>query len=847
MLIPKLPGSIRFRLVTSLVVGPLMAVVMVSVTLPTAARADVTITSATTGPVSGDGGTFTVTPTGTISGTGNGIVAQSGNVITTLTVDGVVVTGTAASGVQNSTGSTVSAMNVSGTIQGGWAIRNDGSIGSINNTGLIQGTREFAILGTTNSSVGGLTNSGTIESVAVGTGGVVDLWTTGTVANLAGGVIRSAGRNTLYLNGATTLLTNAGTISSGSSLGHGIEVTDSANLTTAVNSGLVEGGSAMIARAGAVLGTLTNSGTFRGSDYGIWFASNSGTVSNLAGGLIEATGYAAIEISRAGSRVASFDNAGTIRGINGGIVTDGIHGFTSLTNSGTISSSSSAWGGGLAMYHSGTTATLSNSGLITSVYNGIDAYSGTITTLVNSGTVSGDVYGIFNDASHTISTLTNEATGLIQGNDTGLYVSSTTTAPMEVTNAGLISGGTTAGVRIVNSRLLKLTNTGTISFTGTNAGPAVLVGPGSVLGISSGTGGVALSSTGAAAQLNGTVQNQGTVYYGFTVDNQNLTVSAGGGAGTFTDGTLTVTNGNLTFTSGTSTVAAGVLANAGGGTVITDANATVRFIGLANRTANFQSIANSGVAEFQQAVAGSLAVSISGTGSVLKTGTGNLTLTGSSNYTGATSVAAGRLSVNGALGNSPVTVLALAELGGSGSIAGPVSVANGGSLSPGNSIQSLATGTATFAAGATFEYEVDSTNLGALSTAADLLVVSSDLNLDPGNGTLLTFLDLATTPNPFVAETTIFALINYSGNWNGGLFTYGGDVLADGDQFMVGSQQWQIDYNRTSVAGIDNFTSDYLANSKFVAITAVPEPSTCIMAVAGLACGGYLVRRRKQA
>ena len=824
-----------------------LALLALAAVLPTAARADVTVNTAVSGPVNGDGGTFTVTPTGTISGTGNGIVAQTGNEITTLTVDGVVVTGTAASGVQNSAGSTMSAIGVSGAIQGGWAIRNDGSIGSINNTGLIQGTREIAILGTANSSVGELTNSGTIESVfAGGNAGTAYLWTTGTVANLAGGVIRSAGRTTLYLQDATTLLTNAGTISSGSSLGHGIEVKDTGTLTTAVNSGLVEGGSAMVIRPGSAVGTFTNSGTFRGSDYGVWFGSNSGTVSNLAGGLIEATGYAGIYVGGDGSRVASLDNAGTIRGDYNGITTGNVFGFAALTNSGTISS---ALGGGAAieMYHTGTTATLSNSGVISSgAWYGIEAARGTITTLVNSGTISGAVHGVWNGDRNTISTLTNEATGLIHGDDAGLYVSSTTTAPMEVTNAGWITGSN-AGVQIVNSRLLKLTNTGTISFTGTNAGPAVLVGPGSVLGVASGTGGEALSSTGAGARLDGTIVNQGTVHYGFTVDNQNLTVSANGGAGTFTNGTLTVTNGNLTFTSGTSTVAAGVSANAGAGTVITDANATVRFIGLANQTANFQSIANSGVAEFQQAVAGSLAVSIGGTGSVLKTGAGNLTLTGSSTYTGATTVSAGRLSVNGVLGNSPVAVLAAAELGGSGSIAGPVSVANGGSLSPGNSIQSLATGTATFAAGATFEYEVDSTNPLSLGAAADLLVVNGDLNLDLANGTLLTFLDLATTPNPFIAGTTIFAMINYSGNWNGGLFTYGGDVLADGDQFMVGSQQWEIDYNRTSLAGIDNFTSDYLANSKFVAITAVPEPSTYAMALAGIACGGFsLWRRRKQ-
>jgi len=36
-------------------------------------------------------------------------------------------------------------------------------------------------------------------------------------------------------------------------------------------------------------------------------------------------------------------------------------------------------------------------------------------------------------------------------------------------------------------------------------------------------------------------------------------------------------------------------------------------------------------------------------------------------------------------------------------------------------------------------------------------------------------------------------------------------------------------------------------NSATGFITVVPEPSTCAMALAGLACGGYLVRRRRRA
>ncbi len=218
---------------------------------------------------------------------------------------------------------------------------------------------------------------------------------------------------------------------------------------------------------------------------------------------------------------------------------------------------------------------------------------------------------------------------------------------------------------------------------------------------------------------------------------------------------------------------------------------------------------------------------------LLKDGSTTWRLTGSNTYTGSTTVAGGRLEVDGILGDSPIAVLAAAELGGSGSIAGAVSVAAGGTLSPGNSIASLATGTDSFAAAATFAYEVDSTAPLSLGAAADLLVVSGNLNLDPGNGTLLTFTDLNSTPAPFVEDTTIFSLINYSGSWNGGLFTYGGTPLADGSRFSVGSQWWEIDYN--SSTGGDNFTSDYLPSSSFVTVTAVPEPGT--LALVGIGAG----------
>jgi len=313
-------------------------------------------------------------------------------------------------------------------------------------------------------------------------------------------------------------------------------------------------------------------------------------------------------------------------------------------------------------------------------------------------------------------------------------------------------------------------------------------------------------------------------------------------------GTLTVSSSNSSSYAGAIS-GAGSLAKSGTGTLtLTGSNTysggtTISGGTLVGSVASLPgNISNASALGFDDATGGTFSGVISGNGTFEKAGVGNVILSGANTITGSTTVSAGRLSVDGSLASTSVAVQSGAELGGSGSISGSVSIANGGTLAPGNSIDVFATGAASFASGSTFDYEVDSTNLGSLGTAADLLVVDGSVTIT--SGTVLNFADLNQTPQAFVEDTTIFAMINYTGSLTG-TFNYNGTALADGDRFTVGSQMWEIDYNAS--AGGLNFTNSYQPNSSFVTVTAVPEPSTYVMLAIAGGIAAVAARRRRNA
>jgi T5SS/PEP-CTERM-associated repeat protein len=401
-----------------------------------------------------------------------------------------------------------------------------------------------------------------------------------------------------------------------------------------------------------------------------------------------------------------------------------------------------------------------------------------------------------------------------------------------------------------------------------HSGTGVLDVAGGFVTNASGILGGLAGGVGTATVSSGTWQNRGPLYVGGTVGGNGgtgtLTMTGGRvtstlssiGVNTTSVGTVTVTGGtwsntaNLNVgTSGTGTltisgsggaggrvIVGGTLSKGTSGTISLEAGGTLQIGTGSTGGVLGTDLVNNGALVFNRLGTVTVAASVSGTGSVTLANSATIRMTATNTYSGPTTINAGTLLVDGGLGSTNVVVNAGGSLGGSGVFGGAVSVQAGGTLAPGSGMESLVCGPLTLLDGAAFRSEWDS----RAPANSDLLTILGDLFLSGTVGLVLD--DLAGNPGPY-ADGTILSLMNYSGSWTGGSFSRSGASLADESVFFIGGQLWRIDYDAT--AGGVNRTAEYLPDSRFVNLVAVPEPSAGVLLGIGL-LGPALACRRAQ-
>ncbi|NIJ39697.1 outer membrane autotransporter protein [Sphingopyxis panaciterrae] len=633
---------------------------------------------------------------------------------------------------------------------------------------------------------GTVANSGTVKSlggdgIQIVRGDVALDDFAAEVANEAGGTVTGT-RYGIVAGGGGGSVANAGAIA-GFAGGVLIQSGDEGEVTTAsvLNSGSITSVQGFgVALQGALAeASLENSGSIAGTNSVIVNAASS-TIVNAAGGTIAGTNIGVI----GQSGVLSLTNAGTITGTNSiGIFSAGP---TTLVNSGTISGMTASPEGERAAFVLGAfddvvtlqTGSVINGAMVAGDGNDSLILDGDILDLTAAQQVGAAVgfeeltvaAGYWSTASYVgeFNHVAIAEGGALQVNeieyDEGLFSTPIFTPAIAndgllvvnfdesdvVSGLGQLSVTGTGAVQLIGEGVFTLDTDSFAHLGGTTVSNGGLILTGTLLGgvTTEGDGFFQLGAGGTEGNFAGDLVNNGRFIFNRSDDYDFLGGFSGNGTlDKMGDSVLTfmgdyafegVTNilGGAVRIGGTIDPATDFNLGEGGTLDITGKDQTIG--GLAGAAGsnvemgeNNLTVAQAGDSQFGG--------TISGSGSFTKSGDGTLNLTGDSDYSGPTAVNGGKLAVNGSI-VSDVTVNDGGTLGGNGTVGSTV-VAAGGTIAPGNSIGRLTVnGDLAFAAGSTYEVEVnaagqgdrlDATGAVTIAATAGVSVLAEDGDYNP--------------------------------------------------------------------------------------------------------------------
>ncbi len=490
--------------------------------------------------------------------------------------------------------------------------------------------------------------------------------------------------------------------------------------------------------------------------------------------------------------------------------------------------------------------------------------------------------------------------GTISPGDTVL-LNDGATVTGNITDNGTLQFNQSAGNALTISNLisgtgtLSLTNTGTLNLTGTsgaantivldmttsassgvlqmNAASGNLWVGGSGTGTLNVTGGYVsnascfisngVGSVGTATVSSGTwatsgelrVGNNGTgtlnVTGGYVSNVNGFIGAATGGVGTatvssgtwFNSGDLALGGrlgtGTLTMNGGL-VIVASTLSKNGASTINLNSGGTLQIgVGGATGVLGVSTLTNNGTLVFNRSNASTYSGVLSGSGTVTKQAAGLLTFAGANSYSGLTTISAGTLALSGTgrigtgglnLGTtgSPgvfdlsgltagtYSLPATGNLAGMGTLSGSgKSLAVLGSFLPGNS-----PGTVMLGSGFTLDLSSSGSSVFEITSPA---FTAGTFDLVNGDGGVVYggILNLAFSGGSYANGTDVLQLFANTGGRSGNFSAV----------------------NATGIAAGQSATFNPVTGF----ITVVPEPSTYAMALAGLACGGYSLFRRRRA